>query len=244
MAAWRKAARGKRGTGSVARFEYRAEEQIAEIREQLLAGTYRPGAYVHFQIEDPKRRRISAAPFRDRVVHHALCSADRAPLRAPLRRRQLRQPRRRGAHAALDRAAHRYALRADIVQHFASIDHAVLLAILGREIPEPDVMALTRTIVASGRGRARRPVPAGVLPGRRPAGGLPPARAADRQPDLAVLVELLPAPARPVREAWARLFRLPPLRRRLRALQRQQAAALGLEARDHRAARAAPAGDP
>jgi retron-type reverse transcriptase len=71
--AWRKAARGKRGTASVARFEYRAEEHLSELREHLLAGTYRPGAYVHFHIKDPKRRKISAIRFRDRVVHHALC---------------------------------------------------------------------------------------------------------------------------------------------------------------------------
>ena len=42
--AWRKAGHGKRGTASVARFEYRAEEHLADLREQLLAGTYRPGA--------------------------------------------------------------------------------------------------------------------------------------------------------------------------------------------------------
>jgi hypothetical protein len=37
MVAWHKAARGKRGTASVARFEYRAEEQLADLREQLVA---------------------------------------------------------------------------------------------------------------------------------------------------------------------------------------------------------------
>jgi len=63
----------------------------------------------------------------------------------------------KGTHRAIDRLQgfarrHRYVLRADIVQHFASIDHAILLAILARQIPEPDVMALARTIVESGRG--------------------------------------------------------------------------------------------
>jgi hypothetical protein len=28
---------------------------------------------VHFSIHEPKERLISAAPFRDRVVHHVLC---------------------------------------------------------------------------------------------------------------------------------------------------------------------------
>ena len=35
---------------------------------------YRPGEYTHFYIHEPKKRKISAAPFRDRVVHHALCN--------------------------------------------------------------------------------------------------------------------------------------------------------------------------
>ena len=72
--AWRKAARGKRGTAGVAGFEYRAEEHLFDLRARLLAGTYRPGAYVHFRIEDPKRRKISAVRFDDLVVHHALCN--------------------------------------------------------------------------------------------------------------------------------------------------------------------------
>jgi hypothetical protein len=38
----------------------------------LQAEQYRPGPYHSFYIHDPKRRLISAAPFRDRVVHHAL----------------------------------------------------------------------------------------------------------------------------------------------------------------------------
>jgi hypothetical protein len=29
---------------------------------------------VTIEVHDPKRRLVSAAPFRDRVVHHALCS--------------------------------------------------------------------------------------------------------------------------------------------------------------------------
>ena len=41
---------------------------------------------------------------------------------------------------------------ASIVQHFASVDHAILLDILRRPIPEPDVMGLVETIVDSGRG--------------------------------------------------------------------------------------------
>ena len=44
------------------------------LERELLAGTWRPGRYTTFRVTDPKPRHISAAPFRDRVVHHALCA--------------------------------------------------------------------------------------------------------------------------------------------------------------------------
>lgn len=155
--AWRKAARGKRGTASVARFEYWAEEELTAIREQLLAGTYRPGAYVHFHVKDPKRRKISAIGFRDRVVHHALCTIIEPRFEGLFIADSYANRKGRGTHRAIDRLQafaqrYRYVLRADVVQHFASVDHAILLAILARQIPEADVMALVEVIVASGRG--------------------------------------------------------------------------------------------
>ena len=57
----------------MAAFEFQAADQILELRDELLRGTYRPGPYTNFFIHEPKRRKISAAQFRDRVVHHALC---------------------------------------------------------------------------------------------------------------------------------------------------------------------------
>ena len=157
VAAWRKAARGKRGTASVAAFEYRAEERLAALQETLRSATYRPGPYVHFTIKDPKRRKISASSFADRVVHHALCTIIEPRFERVFSPNSFANRIGQGTHRAVDRLQllarrHRYALRLDIVQHFAAIDHAVLLDILGRRIPEPDIMRLVEVIVASGRG--------------------------------------------------------------------------------------------
>jgi RNA-directed DNA polymerase len=155
--AWRKAARGKRGTASVARFEYWAEERLAELQRELLTGTYRPGGYVHFHIKDPKPRKISAARFRDRVVHHALCNLIEPRFERLFMPDSYANRAGKGTHKAIDRLQglarrYRYVLRADIVQHFASVDHAILLDILRRQIPEADIMALVEIIVESGRG--------------------------------------------------------------------------------------------
>ncbi len=73
FAAYRAARRGKRRRPEVAVFEFNAEEELFALRDELRDKTYRPGPYHSFYIHEPKRRLISAAPFRDRVVHHALC---------------------------------------------------------------------------------------------------------------------------------------------------------------------------
>jgi len=75
--AYQKAAKGKRGTEAVARFEYRLEDNLIQLQAELVTQSYRPGRYGSFYIHEPKRRLISAAPFRDRVVHHALWAQSR-----------------------------------------------------------------------------------------------------------------------------------------------------------------------
>ena len=72
--AFRMAARGKRRRASAALFEHQVADRLVVLQRELSTQAYRPGAYCHFFIHEPKRRKISAAPFRDRVVHHALCN--------------------------------------------------------------------------------------------------------------------------------------------------------------------------
>ncbi len=71
QAAWR-AAEGKRKRPDVAAFFLNLETELLLLQRELEDGSYRPGPYRTFQVMDPKPRQISAAPFRDRVVHHAL----------------------------------------------------------------------------------------------------------------------------------------------------------------------------
>lgn len=151
------AARGKRRRASAAAFEHQVADRLIELQAELRARTYRPGAYCHFFIHEPKRRKISAAPFRDRVLHHALCRVIEPVFEARFIAHSYANRVGRGTHRALDRLQHwarqyRYALRADVVQHFPSLDHAILRAKLARGIPDVDVMGLVDAILASGAG--------------------------------------------------------------------------------------------
>jgi RNA-directed DNA polymerase len=63
---------GKRRRPEVAEFEHNLGENLLRLGEELRDQTYRPGPYRHFIVVERKVRKISAAPYRDRVVHHAL----------------------------------------------------------------------------------------------------------------------------------------------------------------------------
>lgn len=130
-------------------------DRLLALQAELLAGRYCPRPYTHFIVHEAKRRRISAAAFEDRVVHHALCRVIEPRFERIFLPHSFANRVGRGTHAAVQalrlQAQHcRYVLRADIQQHFPSIDHEILIAALTRHVPEPDVMALIRTIIASG----------------------------------------------------------------------------------------------
>jgi len=72
LRAARQAERGKRFRPDVARFHFNLERELWTLHQELAGHTYRPGPYRSFTIHEPKERLISAAPYRDRVVHHAL----------------------------------------------------------------------------------------------------------------------------------------------------------------------------
>ena len=148
-----KAARGKRDQPSVARFEFHLEPELLRLQDELQTGRYQPGSFFTFEIRDPKRRHICAAPYRDRVVHHALCQ-----ILEPLFEQRLIfdsyacRPGK-GSHAAVARAQffarrHRYFLKCDVRTYFESVDHAVLQALLARLFKDPPLLALLNRIIA------------------------------------------------------------------------------------------------
>jgi RNA-directed DNA polymerase len=70
----RKAVRGKREKPGASAFFASLERELLRLERELRDGSYRPGRYVEITVHGPKPRLVSAAPFRDRVVHHALCA--------------------------------------------------------------------------------------------------------------------------------------------------------------------------
>lgn len=154
--AFRKARRGgKRKKEQVAAFELDLEANLWRLYDELRSQTYRPGPYHNFFVQERKRRLISAAPFRDRVVHHALCNV----IQPIFERRFIYDSYAcrvgKGTHRAVDRAQsfarrRRYVLQCDVEQFFPSVDHEILRAFLARHIADEQVLELIDLILESG----------------------------------------------------------------------------------------------
>jgi retron-type reverse transcriptase len=151
------AARGKRGRAATAAFEYRLADNLLGLQTALQGQTYRPGNYHSFFIHEPKRRLISAAPFRDRVVHHALCQVTTTYFERRFIPDSYANRLGKGTHRALDRCQqyarqYPYVLQCDVVRFFPSIDHAILRSVLLHMLPDDSLLWLIDQILNSGAG--------------------------------------------------------------------------------------------
>ncbi len=152
LQAMQRAACGKRSKPGVSAFLNRQEKSLIQLRDQLQSGTWQGGGYTVIEVRDPKPRRISAAPFADRVIHHALCDVV-----APLFERGFINDSYAnrvgfGQHRAVARYEHyrdryRYVLRCDIYRYFPAIDHAILKCDYRRRITCPRTLDLLDIIV-------------------------------------------------------------------------------------------------
>jgi retron-type reverse transcriptase len=157
LLAYQKASRGKRGHPNVAAFELRLEDNLLALQEELRSFTYRPGKYTSFYIHEPKRRLISAAPFRDRIVHHALCNQIEPIFELSFIFDSYSNRLEKGTHRALNRAQefsrhYEYVLQCDVSQFFPSVDHQILHDILAKKIDDLRVLWLCDRILESGMG--------------------------------------------------------------------------------------------
>lgn len=146
LRAFRDAKRGK-SSDDLSAFDYDWESKLLEMQEQLREQRYCFGKYRQFEIYEPKQRTISCAPFRDRVLHHALCNVIMPILEKSMIVDSYACRRNKGLHKALRRAFwfyqnSQYHYRLDIKKYFYTIDHQVLLSKLARKFKDAKLLAL------------------------------------------------------------------------------------------------------
>ncbi|MCX6916319.1 MAG: reverse transcriptase domain-containing protein [Verrucomicrobia bacterium] len=155
LAAW-KARRGKSRRPDVEEWWQHRAQHLGRLQEALLSGGYQPGGYRFFEIHTPKRRLIAAAPFADRVVHHALCNLLAPVLERRFIARSFSCQLGKGTTAARECCRqltnrHRFVLKCDVRKFFPNIDHAILLGKLARWIACPGALGLVEKLLGNHR---------------------------------------------------------------------------------------------
>lgn len=150
-------------------FSANLEEELITLQNELIWGAYRTGRYRRFAVYEPKTREIAALPFRDRVLHHALCNIIEPLFEKKFVRDSYACRAGKGTHAGsvrlvefMRRAQRKwgkvYCLKADIAKYFPSIDHEVLKNIIERTIRCKKTLCLIEGIIDSNGGERGLPI--------------------------------------------------------------------------------------
>lgn len=158
--AWGKFKKGKREKFDVQVFELRLEDNLFRLHRDLIHKRYRHGPYHGFYIHDPKVRKIHKAVVRDRIVHHAIIQALNPIFEPTFIPDSYSSRISKGTHKGVDKLrvfarkiyqTHSccYVLKCDIKKFFSTLNHNILLEIIGRRVKDLDVLWLVEHLVQS-----------------------------------------------------------------------------------------------
>jgi len=167
--AYLKARRLKRYRSEVLEFSKNLEENLIIIYNELYYMTYKTSKYFEFTVYDPKKRKILALPFKDRVVHHAInniiepifdatfiydsyaCRKGKGTIAGMKRLRKFMD-------SILSKYDRVYYLKADVEKYFYSIDHDILKKLIRRKIKCAKTLALLDEIIESTGDKVGIPI--------------------------------------------------------------------------------------
>lgn len=141
-AALRLTAAGKRLTPGYLEFKEFSALNLADLAREMADGSYVAGTPHEFHIFDPKKRLISALPFRDRVAQQALCLVVAPIFDSALLPRAFACRPGKGTHAGVVQLQSElrrevgatHFLKTDFSAYFASIERPVLWQLIEAKI--------------------------------------------------------------------------------------------------------------
>lgn len=164
---------GKSTKGEAIRFGLNLAENLWTLHDELADRSYRPGAYYHFTIYEPKLREVYALRFPDRVVQHSICDNALRPWLDPRLIYDCAACRvGKGTHFAMDRLSgflrdfykhhgtQGFVLKCDIRKYFDNIDHDILKQKL-KKFPDKEILALMFKFLDAYHGDTGKGIPLG-----------------------------------------------------------------------------------
>jgi len=166
--AFLRALRGKRRRPDARAFADHLDENLDQLRVELLSGTVTVGECSQFTIYDPKERTITAPSFRERVLHHAIMNVCEPVFERFLIADTFACRKGKGRLACVARASefanrHQFFLKMDVQKYFESIPHDILMRKLCRMFKDPRVLLLLERIIDSHHTAPGRGLPIGSL---------------------------------------------------------------------------------
>lgn len=169
LLAYQKARKCKRFRPEILSFGEHLEENLIDIQNELIYKTYKPGRYKEFYVYDPKTRLVLAAPFKDRVVHHALCNLIEPIFDSTFIHDSYACRKYKGTHKGVERLVSFlrfmqarygkvYALKCDVFHYFQSIDCSILEGLIRKKIWDRETQWLIHSIIYSTADGENRPV--------------------------------------------------------------------------------------
>jgi len=163
--AYLKARNGRRYKDEILRFSYNIEKNLQNIVYELRNNKYKHGLYYEFVVNDSKKRIIRAAPFKDRIIHHALCNIIEPIFEKSFIFDSYACRLGKGLHKAIKRFKqflriiklknnlkdynNIYVLKCDIVQYFNSVNKNILFELIKRKIKDENILAIILIILNS-----------------------------------------------------------------------------------------------
>jgi retron-type reverse transcriptase len=158
--AYKEASKNKNFRKANLLFEKRLALNLKRIQNSLKTKTYSHGNYKFFKIYDQKEREISAAPLKDRIVHHAVYQIIEPIFNKIFIFDSFANRKGKGSHRAVKRLQYFikktknkhskiYCLKCDISKCFPSINQEILLKLIQKRITDPDIIWLIKIILRS-----------------------------------------------------------------------------------------------
>lgn len=155
------------------KFTENESSNLAELRDELINGTYAPEPYVEFRVFEPKERVIHAPAYRDKIVQLAINNVLKNVYNRAFIYDSYACIDGKGTHRAvlrvsdfLKRAHHEYgdgaySIKLDMKRFFYSIDRAVLKRLLRAKVKCERTLALLDVIIDSADAIDERGLPLG-----------------------------------------------------------------------------------
>ncbi len=154
--AYERARLGKRYRQDVLEFSVRLGDNLLKLQGELCSFTWQPGPYREMIVHEPKPRMIRVAPFRDRIVHQALCAVIAPLFEETFLYDSYACRVGKGTHHAVDRltaflrkAGGNCILKGDLSKFFDSIPHGLIMRELEWRIADGQVLELCRKILGT-----------------------------------------------------------------------------------------------